>query len=128
MPLIYRSLPKASSAGCPRPGGSKGRPHPFHETTCLLGRIYPGGFCAWSCSSKAQQRHLDTFPTHGAISRDDHPQNGVCPLLPLIIPDLLPSLCVQSSVWSQSGLRGIILGDGGLEASSLLLWDFQSVC
>lgn len=104
---------KVNSADCPRPGGSKSRPHPFHETTCLLGRIYPREFCAWSHSSRAQQRHIDTFPTYRAISQYDHPQNGVCPLLLSSSQSfslLFSCAWLQSSVWSQCDLWGSYLG------------------
>lgn len=52
-------LSQVSSADCPRPGGSTGRPHPFHETTvvCLEGFIQEGFVLG----------HIPAKPNKGAL-------------------------------------------------------------
>lgn len=109
-----------------------GRPHPFHETTvvCLEGFIQEGFVLG----------HIPAKPNRGALmlSRLTEPFPGMTILkmdsVPFSFHHPVTSpffFCVHSRR-ALSGARvvsvGVILRDGGLEASSSLFQNFQSVC
>lgn len=108
-----------------------GRPHPFHETTvvCLEGFIQEGFVLG----------HIPAKPNRGALmlSRLTEPFPGMIILKMDSVPFSFHhpvtspfSFCVHSRR-ALSGARvvsvGVILRDGGLEASSSLFQNFQSV-
>lgn len=98
-------LSKVSSAGCPRPGGNKGRPHPFHEATVCLEGFIQEGFVLGHIPAKLNKGTLtlsqltEPFPGVNILKMESFPFSFHHPVISLFS-------WLQGSVWRQGGCLG----------------------